>query len=178
MLTPDATGEFSLWHDLIVQPKPDSRYAKPVVALISPACFSACDTFSAALHGNHLATFVGEATGGGTGTPLVFDLPVSPLSFRYSVIRGQTPEGHLIEGNGTAPDVAIEPRLEDRVSGRDSQLAKAIEVLHSLAGVAPAPAPAGAESVAPIWAQPLDRSPTTVEQEELRRIAGADSVGG
>jgi C-terminal processing protease CtpA/Prc len=167
-LTPDATGIFSIWHDLTVAPLANHRYSKPVVALISPYCFSACDTFAAALKGNGLATFVGEPTGGGTGTPLVFDLPVSPLQFRYSVIRGQTPSGALIEGNGTFPDVPIEPSVNDRVKHEDSQLAKAIEVLQHLVQGSSQPVSPQFRDVAPTWTQREDRAPTAEEQDVVR----------
>lgn len=179
-LTPDSTGLFALWHDLLVKPNPDHHYDKPVVALISPYCFSACDTFSAALQGNGLATFVGEPTGGGTGTPLVFDLPTSPFQFRYSVIRGETPSGDWIEGVGTSPDLYIEPTAEDRAKQRDSQLVKAIEVLElKISPSQPAPVSAGAISAqmlgAPaIWSQRLDLSPTRAENELLIQVSRKD----
>ncbi|HUP56170.1 MAG TPA: S41 family peptidase, partial [Bdellovibrionota bacterium] len=91
---PSAPGAlFADWHELRVQPSADRNYlGKPVIALTSNYCFSACDTFTAGLKSNRLATVIGEATAGGTGTPLVFDLPVSGHQFRYSVVRGMTAE--------------------------------------------------------------------------------------
>jgi C-terminal processing protease CtpA/Prc len=175
-LAPDASGQFAQWHDLMVSPLKDRKYNKPVVALISSYCFSACDTFSASLRDNHLATFIGESTGGGTGTPLVFELPVTKFSFRYSVIRGQSPNALSIEGVGTNPDIALEPALDDRVKPHDSQLARAIETLQKLTGQAPSGlAPA---FVTPTWNQRLDVSPTVEEMSELWRIMRADSSGG
>ncbi len=167
-LTPDASGQFALWHDLTVAPLASARYTKPVVALISPYCFSACDTFAAALRDNGLATFVGESTGGGTGTPLVFDLPVTPFQFRYSVIRGQTPNGGAIEGLGTAPDFVIEPTAIDRADKKDRQLARALEILDAkIAGHSgPIPGPLGIDlSNLSQTEQRLDRSPTRVEND-------------
>ncbi len=181
-LTPDATGAFAQWHDLLIAPLAGHHYSKPVVAIISPWCFSACDTFSAALRGNHLATFVGEATGGGTGTPLVFDLPTSPFSFRYGVIRGQTPTGELIEGNGTLPDFILEPTALDRATGTDTQLVNAISVLEEkislLTKSAPiVVSPAVLNGLSPIGlneVQSLDRSPTEEENAMIRKISKID----
>ena len=174
-LTADATGQFAAWHDLTVAPNSKAAYSKPVVVLISPYCFSACDTFSAALKGNHLATFVGESTGGGTGTPEAFDLPVSPYKFRYSVIRGETPNGDLIEGNGTSPDVVIEPTAADRAANKDSQLEKALAVLaDKIKANGGAIAPTAVFQLPAIWTQSLDSSPTKVENDFLSSISEKD----
>lgn len=178
-LTPDSTGMFATWHDLTVSANKSHHYGKPVVALISPWCFSACDTFSASLKANHLATFVGEPTGGGTGTPLVFTLPKSPMQFRYSIIRGETPEGTWIEQNGTQPDIYIEPTASDRARVYDGQLAKAVEVIDKqLAGPQNPPAaptaPSAVSLVEPIWKQNLDESPTLEQNRWLTRIRDRD----
>lgn len=173
-LTPDATGLFSTWHDLTVDPLTNRHYAKPVVALISPYCFSACDTFATALKVNGLATFIGESTGGGTGTPLVFDLPLSPLMFRYSVIRGQGPKGDLIEGKGTEPDIVLEPTVADRVKGFDAQLAKAVDVVQTLALPGVTPAKIDLSGVALVLQQSMDRSPTRAENDQLLRWGQRD----
>lgn len=168
---------FADWHDLKVVPHAKKNYSQPVVALISPYCFSACDTFSAALKSYGLATFIGEPTGGGTGTPLVFDLPVSGLQFRYSVVRGQTPQGEWIEGLGTQPDLYLEPTLEDRIQQKDSQLVKAIEVIESKLGSKVAIQSDKVNGdVRSVWDQDLDRSPTRVENDHLIQISPRDEL--
>lgn len=157
---------FVEWHDIKVEPD-QKHYDRPVAALIGAYCFSACDTFSAGLKSNKLATFVGEATGGGTGTPLVFELPVSDLMFRYSVVRGQTAEGALIEGVGTSPDVAVEPTAADRATGQDGQLKKALEVF---AGASPA----AIGEVAP--SASLEEAPSRSELKSLINVSRADEL--
>lgn len=131
-LNADSNGDFAAWRDLIVKPaEADKLYKAPVVSLISPYCFSACDTFVASLKSYKLATLIGEGTGGGTGTPLVFDLPISKFKFRYSVIRGKTPDGVDIEGLGTLPDLYKEPVVSDRMQEyKDSQIDYAVSVLN------------------------------------------------
>lgn len=175
-LTADPTGFFAMWHDLLVTPGAAAHYAKPVVVLISPYCFSACDTFSSALKTNSLATFIGESTGGGTGTPVVFDLPVSPFQFRYSVVRGQDSKGALIEGIGTSPDIVLEPTVADRVTGKDAQLAKAVEVVQTLVSPPTPPKPINLSSVSSPALQTLDLSPTQVENSELLRWGQHDEL--
>jgi C-terminal processing protease CtpA/Prc len=174
---------FAQWHGLKVNAvEPSKRYGdKPVVALISTDCFSACDTFASALKVNRLATLVGEPTGGGTGTPLVIGLPVTQQMFRYSAVRGRTADGAPIEGVGTEPDVLVEPTVKDRVTGSDSQLVKALKLLAEKANARSAPAVASAvvavqlesESLAPVWAQDDEVSPTRASLREQRRVSGA-----
>ena len=177
---------FADWHDLLVKPKEGSTYVgKPVVALTSPNCFSACDTFAAALKANGLATMVGEGSGGGTGTPLVFDLPNSSNRFRYSVVRGLTAKGDAIEGVGTTPDVVIEPTLSDRGAAKDVQLARALEILGEKISTSKPSGQLPFETVArlvtnaftPVWTQSLDRSPTLSDEQFLRSIAASDELG-
>jgi carboxyl-terminal processing protease len=179
----DPAKPFAEWYELTVTPSaPEKSYRKPVVALTSPYCFSACDTFTAALRSHRLATIVGERTGGGTGAALVFDLAVSGHQFRYSTIRGLTSDGQAIEGAGTEPEVVIEPTVEERVSGKDLQLVRALEVLASKVAAAPGPYIDGAQvdaatgGLTPVWAQDRAASPTTEHYRELRGLAPADEL--
>lgn len=175
---------FAQWHDLNFRPSPtgQSYRGKPVFAITSPNCFSACDTFVAALKSNHLAQIVGENTGGGTGTPLVFDLPISGTQFRYSVVRGKTSADEWIEGHGTAPDVLIEPTREERIARRDQQLDRVIAMAIEAASGTVRPTPITrdglAEPVTALFGHPLnqnvDIAPTVVDESWLRRIARID----
>jgi C-terminal processing protease CtpA/Prc len=105
-------------------------YKGKVYVLTSPKCFSACDTFVSAMKENNLATIVGEGTGGGTGTPYVFELNYSGLSFRYSVTQGITAvHKQFLEGTGTLPDIEIFPTIEERIKGEDLQLLNTINLV-------------------------------------------------
>lgn len=138
-LRPDYFAQIDLIHpdwseiwSASVSPKA-TTYSKPVVVLTSSQCFSACDTFVSALKENKLAKVIGESTGGGTGTPVVFDLPVSSMQFRYSVAKGYTAVSQeIIEGKGTLVDDEIFPTIEERISGKDLQLSKAFLYLRKL----------------------------------------------
>ena len=127
---------FTEWSPVEIEPTSPAEgtfAGKPIVVLTSNYCFSACDTFVSALKANHLATVVGEATGGGTGTPEVFDLPVTGLKFRYAVVRGQTAQRVAIEGAGTTPDIVAEYSESDigKESIADSQTEKAMAFVAS-----------------------------------------------
>jgi C-terminal processing protease CtpA/Prc len=178
---------FAAWHDELVQPAaPEARYTdRPVVLLTGTDCFSACDTFSSALKTNSLATVVGEPTGGGTGTPLVFKLPVTGLSFRYSVVRGMTADGKPIEGVGTAPDQLIERTQDERVAGHDEQLLKALTVLaHQIqertpttfSGATESAVEQALSSISPSWAQDGAISPTRSADRRLRALSAKDEI--
>lgn len=183
-------SSFAEWHDLVVTPasnKAEQYLQKPVVVLTSPYCFSACDTFVSALKVNKLATVVGEGTGGGTGSPLVFELPVTAgMKFRYSVVRGMTADGQPIEGHGTLPDIELAPTVEERVAGKDLQLQKAVEILlGKINGDQNDPqssqlAQAGAEQVLsafePSWAVDLSEPSFITETRKLRQMFEIDEL--
>lgn len=168
----DAGLPFAPWSDIGVEPAPAKKsYAgKPVAVLTASACFSACDTFVAALRAHGLATVIGENTGGGTGSPLEIELPHTNLGFRYSVVRGLTARDEVIEGRGTAPDLYVEMRPEDRFAGKDLQLEAALRYVSEHSG-APVP-PEGMRPVA-FPEQRLDISPTRAEDSMLRRLTRA-----
>ncbi len=190
--TPGAA--FAPWHDISVSPAPPNRQYldKPVVVLIGPDCFSACDTFVSALKVNRLAEVVGESTGGGTGTPLAFELPFSKHSFRYSVVRGKTADDGTIEGEGTHPDVEIVATQAERAAGKDQQLIEAIAILKRKveerlksdrdSGQVPLPQAgkslpeleAQLRAFGDIWQQDLTISPSRAENAALRAILAND----
>ena len=160
---------FAPWTSVDVEPAlPAKGYrGKPVAVLTASACFSACDTFVAALKAHGLAMVIGENTGGGTGSPLEIELPHTNLGFRYSVVRGLTAKGEPIEGRGTAPDMHVELTAEDRLAGKDMQLEAALKYVAEKSG-APMPPP----HMRPVAfeQQPTDISPTRVEDAMVRRL--------
>lgn len=153
-----AAGDWSEIWNYSVEPTTGIKYKNPVVVLTSPTCFSACDTFVSAIREHKLGKIIGEPTGGGTGTPEVFTLPESKLQFRYSVQKGYTAVSHqLIEGHGTDVDLEILPTVQERASGKDKQLKKAVLYLKSLIA-ARSETNASSEAVADIEA-PIDHRP-------------------
>jgi C-terminal processing protease CtpA/Prc len=147
--TTDADPGYVAWAPHVVEPDAALAYhGKPVVMLTGPRCFSACDTFAAGIRSNGLAYVIGEGTGGGTGSPLGFDLPVSGLTFRYSVVRGKTAEGDFIESHGTLPDLVVEADADTILGKADNQLDAAYaHVLAALGQASDAPATSVAASV-------------------------------
>lgn len=165
----DAGLPFAPWENVEVAPAPAAKgyRGKPIAVLTGPACFSACDTFVAALQAHGLATVVGEPTGGGTGSPLELELPHTNLGFRYSVVRGLSPKGEAIEGRGTQPDLPVTMLPEDRFAGKDLQLEAALKLVAEKSG-----APMPPEHLRPVIRdeQSLDVSPTRAEDSMLKRL--------
>ncbi len=121
---------FSEFRPIELKKSKKAQFVKPVVLLTSSFCFSACDTFASAFRQNELGLIVGESTGGGTGTPQVFELPVSGHRFRYSVIQGFTAiSKEYIEGVGTMVDQKIEVTVAERLEKKDRQLESALQIL-------------------------------------------------
>ena len=128
--------EFAAWRPQRTDEDVDGRLSDiPLITLTSPYCFSACDTMVSAMKHNGIGKILGEPTAGGTGQPIVFDLPGSEHMFRYSVVRGKTILNDWLEGVGTQPDVYIPQTAKDIIDGKDYQLEQALE--HFPAGLIP-----------------------------------------
>ena len=84
-------------------------------------------------HANHLATFLGEETGGGyegnnSGDTQFVVLPSSGITVSVPLwcytTAGVGPGHH---GRGVEPDVAVRATIEDVLAGRDVVLERALE---------------------------------------------------
>lgn len=102
-----------------------------LIVLINPRCFSTTDNLCAFLKDRRPKTrFVGQPTQGGTGEPTtVFTLRHSEVPVQFCVSRIYSPEGRLIEGTGTLPDVEVQPTQEDVLAGRDAAMEAAVKLL-------------------------------------------------
>lgn len=125
-------GKFSDWHYLVVSKGKHfpTRSERPqIVVLQDVHCFSATDIFLAAFKGKPGVTLVGEASSGGSGYPLVYELKHSGLKLRLSSMLSYQPSGELYDTNGVRPDVALEPRPTDFLvaGGADTTLEWVLE---------------------------------------------------
>lgn len=105
------------------------HYGNPVAVLIDRACYSATDIFAVAFSVLPQVTLVGEPTSGGSGRAMDYLLPHSGLRLRLSSMASFRPDGVLFEGNGVAPDVAVETAPGDLIGASDTVLDLAIELL-------------------------------------------------
>jgi C-terminal processing protease CtpA/Prc len=122
--------KFSDWHYFVLSGATNPNaycYAKPVVVLMDSGCFSATDIFLGSLKGKKNVTLIGQASSGGSGFAVRYDLPNSGLSCQVASMLSFQPNGQLYDTLGIQPDIEILPKLEDFVSENDAVLTKAIE---------------------------------------------------
>ena len=99
-----------------------------LIVLIDEMCFSTTDNLCAFLRDVRANTkFVGRPTNGGTGQPTVAaTLTHSHARVQFCVSRVYSPNGRLIEGVGTTPDVVVELIRDDVVTQNDAIIDRAI----------------------------------------------------
>lgn len=116
-----------------VKPSAKKYFLGPIVLLTGPATFSAAEDFTVTLHAGKRVTIVGRKTGGSTGQPLSFRLPMR-ANARICTKWDTYPDGREFVGVGIIPDVEIGPTPQDIAAGRDAVLDKGVEVLKGLMG--------------------------------------------
>jgi tricorn protease len=163
--------------------QPQLYWDKPVVVLVNERSFSDAEVFPWSFKAAGLGKTVGMPTPGGViGTT---DITLSDGSrFRIPRVGWYSLTGTNLEGNGFVPDVLVPETTEDRVAGRDPQLAKAIElVLADIAarqkptGVQPAPPAGTAPSPSPMPAPPPAPTPTPEPEPTPRPTTPTSSAG-
>ena len=110
--------------------KPDLalHYGGPVIVLANGRTFSAAEDFTSGFDAMKRGRIVGEITGGSTGNPYLFALPGGGRAFICT--KDDTYwNGHVFEGVGIEPDVAVSPTVADIRAGRDAVLEKAVKLL-------------------------------------------------
>lgn len=108
-------------------------YVGPTVVLIDSRCFSTTDNLCAFLKDSRPQTrFVGMPTGAGTGEPMtVGHLKHSGVAVQFCISRIHSPQGRLIEGAGTIPDVLVNRTQSDIIARRDTAMEAAINELEN-----------------------------------------------
>jgi len=118
---------------LAVQEPAELHFSGDVQILIDGWTFSTAADVATVAHHLHLATFLGEETGGGydgntSGDGMMLALPNSHVSVHVPKWMYTTANlGHAHSGRGVPPDVPLVPSIEDVLAGRDVVLAKALE---------------------------------------------------
>ncbi|NEU08007.1 hypothetical protein GZH53_06750 [Flavihumibacter sp. R14] len=101
-------------------------YTKPVAVLSSPRTYSAAEDFLIAFDVMDRGKVIGEASGGSTGQPLMFDLPGGGFG-RICTKRDTYPDGKEFVGVGIQPDIAVKPNLLDLRKDKDTVLEAALK---------------------------------------------------
>jgi carboxyl-terminal processing protease len=123
----------------MIRPAGSWHYLKPLAFLINPQTGSASDLFAARLIGTGRPVTIGENTRGNlTGHSVHVILPCG-FTVRVSDSYVADKNGRVIEGNGNAPDILLEPTLDDIAQGRDAVLDRAVLELKNRIGATKMP---------------------------------------
>jgi len=114
------------WGLLPMEPHIGAR----VIALSSRCSQSYCEQFLQVLQHNKLATIVGQATSGANGDLTGSVLP-GDLEAYWTGMLVRNHDKSRFHGIGIIPDVPVVKTLDDIIYGRDPELEKALEILHS-----------------------------------------------
>lgn len=101
----------------------------PLAVLVNKGSASGSEVLSGALQDYGRATLIGTTTFGKGSANTIASIDGGALY--YTIARWLTPNGRLIEGKGLTPDISVERTDEDIKQGRDPQLDRAAEYLHS-----------------------------------------------
>lgn len=124
----------------LVRKGPTSGEAKPrspvfggdLVALMDGGSFSATGMVLSCLERHGRATFIGEEAGGNrtvlSGSPKRIVLPRTRIECHISTRLWQLVDGPN-DGHGVMPTIAIHPRIEDLITGRDPVMEAALDSL-------------------------------------------------
>lgn len=100
----------------------------PLVVLVNQGSASGSEVVSGALQDAGRGRLIGTKTFGKGSVNNLRELSDGSALY-VSIARWLTPKGTLIEGNGIAPDIAVELSSEDIAARNDRQLARAVEEL-------------------------------------------------
>jgi carboxyl-terminal processing protease len=100
----------------------------PLVVLVNGGTASASEIVAGALQDYERGPLIGERTFGKGSVQMVYDLS-DQSSLHVTVARWLTPDRQRIDGEGLVPDVEVISSEEERASGADPQLARAVAYL-------------------------------------------------
>jgi hypothetical protein len=114
-----------------VEPSEEWRFTRPVALLTNRLCFSTTEHFVLMMRVFPHVTVIGDVTGGGSGNPILRELP-SGWVYRISRWISLTPEKEIYEGIGLEPDILVNISEEDSLIGKDTIMETAIQTLQFL----------------------------------------------
>ena len=123
-------GTTAIWTqpDLKTPRRAEPFFTGAVCVLTGPATFSAAAILADTIKTFHLATLIGEETGGRANTtmqPVVYQLPRSGLVVSIATGRSIRANGDAGDLSTVAPDIIVKPTVDDVRNGRDPVLERA-----------------------------------------------------
>lgn len=106
-------------------------YGQPVYILVNEESFSAASVFASAFKSLPNVKIAGETTDGSSGNSRILLLKNSNIRIRVSTMLSFQRNGKTLDGNGTIPDLVIQPDEKQILDGCDTQLTKLINIINS-----------------------------------------------
>jgi carboxyl-terminal processing protease len=104
----------------------------PLIIIVNEGSASASEILAGALQDLGRATLVGEVTYGKGSVQNWVPLSDEQGAVRITIAKWLTPKGRTIHEEGLTPDHIVEMTTDDYQAGRDPQLDKALEIMHSM----------------------------------------------
>jgi len=101
----------------------------PTVVLVNGGSASAAEIVTGALQDYGLATVVGEKTFGKGSVQNLQDFP-DGSAIKLTIAKWYTPKDRSIDKNGLIPDIEVTENPKDLVTGKDTQLERALQLLN------------------------------------------------
>lgn len=126
-------GERTIWNGTKLSPSPD-RYKGKVIILSGPVTVSAAESFLITMKESGDAVVVGTPSAGDTGgNPRLFKTTHGmyywfPIGHPFT----HSPKGFPLEGEGIKPHHLVPMKVDDFLSGKDTQLSYAEELTHKM----------------------------------------------
>ncbi|MBI4993910.1 S41 family peptidase [Candidatus Wolfebacteria bacterium] len=102
----------------------------PIVVLVNEGSASASEILAGALQDNRNVKIIGKKSFG-KGTVQQLETLSDGSTIKITIAHWLTPNGHMIDKNGIAPDYEVNLSEDDTKNKKDPQLDKAIEILKS-----------------------------------------------
>jgi hypothetical protein len=121
-------SDFTDYQSLTIQPGGPRQYAKRLTVLTNRRCFSSAEEAILMMKSLPQVTTIGDTSGGGSGNPLINQLPNGWTYWVPHWIE-YTADKKAYEGTGLPPDIPIWISRADSIAGRDAILERAIQYL-------------------------------------------------
>jgi len=122
-------GDFTRWYERHIEPEGPVQFSKPVVVLTNRRTYSSAEDFVLAMRLFPNVTILGDTTGGGSGNPILRELP-NGWTFRLSSWVAADPDGNSFEGVGLVPDVLVSNTEEDDEKFLDRMFEEAVNEVY------------------------------------------------
>ena len=109
-------NDFTDWREMVINPVGHQPFTGSVILLTNRRCYSSTEEFIMAMKSLPDITQIGDTTGGGSGNPLIRELP-NGWTYRISHWQQVDLDFNQFEGRGFYPDVPIWISEQDSLHG-------------------------------------------------------------